>query len=747
MAQKPDTLSDQDIKDIFKGDDFWKEETPTNITNRLSVIDDLSKKNLQVGDIIPLANNNVQIMEINDVDIQYLDENVHIFEKLNNIVTSEEDVPIEVLAENSHSQSDHDNLEESEIEERNDSAITAENKNTLSDNLNNFQIILNTAQVDLDSQEARENEAVNNIKKTRKKKQSGYKWKQNIAKARYQAGEEYISKRKKNVPKKEVKTIKDCKTTCKFKCARYISEKERHETFKSFYGLDQNGKYDFIARTTKRLLKNRSTTKDNSSRRTYTFKYMFFINNQQIEVCKTFYLTSLNISQKPIYNVHLKKDKVTGVPQRDKRGKGGNHNRISEEQINTVKDHINSFPSIESHYCRYRTAKRYIDANLNITKMYDLYVIKCEEESRDPVKASFYRYVFCTNFNIDFHIPKSDRCGYCEIYKNIKKEEPDKEITEEYKKHLNEKKNMREQKKADKDSGTPVLIFDMENVITCPRTEIGPLFYKCKLNIYNLTAYLTTTKTTYCAIWTEKTAGRTGNDIASALIRILERVFEENDITNLITWSDSCVPQNRNSVMSFAISDFMQRHPHIESITMKFSIAGHSACQEVDNAHSAIERHLKINEFFSPIALIRLLKSVNRKKPFIIMQMRQADYKNYHDLSKKLEYKNIPFSKVQILRFTQSRFHVEFSLGFSTEFKEVSIAPAEKKLSRRPEVPSNDLNKLSQNDLVCRTIQPRKGETGIKAEKKDHLISMFIYMSQQDIEYYKVCLDISKLQF
>lgn len=41
-------------------------------------------------------------------------------------------------------------------------------------------------------------------------------------------------------------------------------------------------------------------------------------------------------------------------------------------------------------------------------------------------------------------------------------EESNKDIIEQQRMHFEEKNDMREQKKADKDSGIPVLIFDME---------------------------------------------------------------------------------------------------------------------------------------------------------------------------------------------------------------------------------------------------------------------------------------------
>ena len=83
-------------------------------------------------------------------------------------------------------------------------------------------------------------------------------------------------------------------------------------------------------------------------------------------------------------------------------------------------------------------------------------------------------------------------------------------------------------------------------------------------------------------MWNESLMGRAGNDLASALVKILEMVFSENkELKNLVLWSDSCVPQNRNSLISYAIAYFLQMNPSIQSLTMKFSTPGHSCVQEI----------------------------------------------------------------------------------------------------------------------------------------------------------------------
>ena len=90
-------------------------------------------------------------------------------------------------------------------------------------------------------------------------------------------------------------------------------------------------------------------------------------------------------------------------------------------------------------------------------------------------------------------------------------------------------------------------------------------------------------------VWNEGQSGRSGNDIASALYTMLGIVANEHpDISEIILWSDSCGPQNRNSITTFAIKCFMASHPQLQSITQKFSESGHGCIHEVDTIHSVM---------------------------------------------------------------------------------------------------------------------------------------------------------------
>lgn len=132
-------------------------------------------------------------------------------------------------------------------------------------------------------------------------------------------------------------------------------------------------------------------------------------------------------------------------------------------------------------------------------------------------------------------------------------------------------------------------------------------FYKRKLNVYNLTAHASdgATKQGYRAIWNEAMCGRAGNDIASAVIKLLTKICNKYiTATDIILWSDSCVPQNRNSIISYALAEFLQKNSRIKSIILKYSTPGHSCIQENDNIHSNIEEVLELTGVWSPVSLL-----------------------------------------------------------------------------------------------------------------------------------------------
>ena len=265
-------------------------------------------------------------------------------------------------------------------------------------------------------------------KLSRKRKVKEKRWTMPKRKAAHQAGASYISKRNKLVPAKAIKDKKDCKTSCRFKCSSKIDEGTRQSIFEEFYKRDHNGKRSFINSTTaqapvkRKYTKDEETMKPKSSKRKNSIQYFCIVQKKEVKVCKSYYLSTLAVSQKMVYNVHNSKDPETGSLPAVRMGMHRNHAAISDVRRQSVIDHIESLPKVEAHYCRAESKRQFLEPGLNIETLYEKYVEVCHVKNVDTVKVSFYRYIFNTEYNLAFHVPKKDRCGRCEEHKVKKKE-------------------------------------------------------------------------------------------------------------------------------------------------------------------------------------------------------------------------------------------------------------------------------------------------------------------------------------
>ena len=136
------------------------------------------------------------------------------------------------------------------------------------------------------------------------------------------------------------------------------------------------------------------------------------------------------------------------------------------------------------------------------------------------------------------------------------------------------------------------------------------------------------------------------NDIASALVKILQSIVETHPtLEELNLWSDSCVKQNKNSIMSFALQDFMQKYPSIKSVVQKFSEKGHSYTKEVESVHSVIDWNYKKVDVYSPLSLVKLLTKIKKNK-IAVIQTRPSDFKDFHG---SLNYKQVLFQEISMM--------------------------------------------------------------------------------------------------
>ena len=206
--------------------------------------------------------------------------------------------------------------------------------------------------------------------------------------------------------------------------------------------------------------------------------------------------------------------------------------------------------------------------------------------------------------------------------------------------YLRRKKKARKSKKADKKSTTlTAAVFDLQQVMICPKLSNGSSFYLRKLSVYNLTVLKLNNMAGYCYTWAEIDGKRGTNEIATALITWL-REQDEQQQQHIVLYSDSCGGQNRNKIMCTALINFLRKAEHTLVIEQKFFESGHSK-SECDSMHSAIERQFRNKDIHLPSQYRECMLKANKKGiPYQVKEFSCTEFEDYEQMNKEFVKQN-----------------------------------------------------------------------------------------------------------
>lgn len=312
---------------------------------------------------------------------------------------------------------------------------------------------------------------------SRKRVRDESNWKRNVLKHKKNTGQSYETA---SGCMKRAKIVKNgCGMSCRNKCHSKIMLSERENIFHQFWSSGSYEKQkEFIGHTILEMPRKRILNKTDSRRRV-SRQYFFQMHGQKIQVCKKFYLDTLDITEAVTNSALSKKSAHGGITSKDQRGKHKNRpNKIPDEIVSDIKQHIESFPRVESHYCRKSSNKEYLEAELNLSKMYDLYKEQCCLNNYVPQSIHTYRHIFNTQYNIAFNKPLKDQCDLCAAFRNNKENFV---LNAEFERHIKYKNLARKAKEADKslaksDESFVAACFDLQQVFTLPKSFQGQLY-------------------------------------------------------------------------------------------------------------------------------------------------------------------------------------------------------------------------------------------------------------------------------
>lgn len=366
-------------------------------------------------------------------------------------------------------------------------------------------------------------------------------------------------------------------------------------------------------KSVKRLLVSRKRT----TRRSYAKQCFFTIEGNEIYVCQKFFCQTLCIAPCVVADAVKHRDKLgLFAKQEDPRGRHEPPNKTAPEKIEYIKKHIASFPTMESHYIRKKSKRKYLDRNLTLFKLYSLYVKKCADENMEPVSEMTYRRIFSTEYNLGFFMPIKDQCLLCTRYNRANPEEQNK-IQGEYQKHIDRKQicnqeRDKDKKRAEEEKNFLSATFDLQAIFQLPCTDVGLLYYTRKLTLYNLTLYESAPPNeAYCFVWSETNGKKGSSEIGTILCHYLMKCVPE-EVTEVSLFSDTCGGQNRNQFVAAILLWVIQNSNHLKIIEHKFLESGHSY-MEADSMHSAIESAKKNVDLFCMTDWINIFKRARSK--------------------------------------------------------------------------------------------------------------------------------------
>lgn len=211
-----------------------------------------------------------------------------------------------------------------------------------------------------------------------------------------------------------------------------------------------------------------------------------------------------------------------------------------------------------------------------------------------------------------------------------------------------------------------------------PVSDAGPVYYSCKLCVYNLTVYeACSPNNAYCFAWTENNGNRGSCEIGTALLEWFKTL--PGNVKEVSVFSDTCGGQNRNQYIA-SLFLYITQTLDITVVEHKFMEKGHSK-MEVDCMHSAIEhaeKNITITSMRQWLTVFSMARSnrnrhkIKNKKPmkeaYRVKELKYSDFKDLKALgaimiknrTQDIEKKTVQWLKIKRMSFKKADSNLVF---------------------------------------------------------------------------------------
>ncbi|KXJ20296.1 hypothetical protein AC249_AIPGENE28589 [Exaiptasia diaphana] len=483
----------------------------------------------------------------------------------------------------------------------------------------------------------------------RKRTSKPESWKRNVVKTSKACGLEYINHRGRFVQKRE--TGPGC--GCTMQCTEQFDEEQKAFILKRFNDMGNTNCQNLYL---KGMIVKRDIQRVGSQGR----------GGKRTD-------HNLSIKRSAMFDYFVCDENSTRIKDLpfDGRGKSANSrvNKFSDETINKIKQHIQSFPTEISHYSRDDNPnKKYLSADLSINRMYMLYLEKEEpqvwkrqqerviakqqnvampQEFKPIVSETSYRLIFNTQFNLGFGRPRTDTCSKCDELNisgdTILLQEHHKRAEEGYASKRSDKEHSCktwssltlasscEIEHCSVDA-VDMITYDFQQNLPTPTLTHNDMFYQRQLWTYNFGIHDCVTEQGHMYMWDETVAARGSSEVSSCLWHYVKN--NRTGAKSLISYSDGCSGQNKNITIIGFYNELI-RNGVYSTIDHKFLTRGHTFLPN-DTDFAQIEKRKRSAVVHLPEDWAKVVEEANRRKPFKVQRMQQDQF-----LSFKNSYKQV----------------------------------------------------------------------------------------------------------
>lgn len=427
---------------------------------------------------------------------------------------------------------------------------------------------------------------------------------------------------------------------CPRKCTSLVSLELRKRLFNQFHSMGTfNGRCAHITGCVSKPIS--SQANDRAPDRRYS---MF-----GFEVCRAAFLRTLQISESRVTTALEKQKKCDTYS--DGRGKtSGGHNALPPSKRREVIEHIDSFPRYISHYTRNQTDAKFLNSELNLSKMYELYKLKFDQ----PASKSYYKKIFYNEFDLRFKVPKQDTCYKCDVYiiKMKTASGPELILLEKWhKEHLEQAESLRSQmnkdlKMAKSNPTIETLTTDQQKTQNCPKVPTGIAYYKRSLNLYNQGIHVGSTGQGRFNIWLEHEASKGTQEVGSCLKKFIDNIAYP--VEELLLWSDSCGGQNRSIKLVLMMIYILQNHRSLETISLRYLLPGHSFLPNDSDFGDAERPMKKIECLYTDTDYTKAMKKCRTKNKFHVQRMHPEDFLSTKKLENAITNRKVDINKKKV---------------------------------------------------------------------------------------------------